>query len=152
MASLHQRRYVLRLYALALLRCEQPVMLEPVLAALLDPAAAASYSQSAGYDAQQQNGFAGFSGSGFHAANGASMYGSGSAPPVLMALQQICSVVLKEPSLKDMPSELQQLQNEMMVDDVSIIRLLTQPQAMEACGIVTQDDHGQSVFDFTVSN
>jgi hypothetical protein len=61
-------------------------------------------------------------------------------------------LVLQEPSLKDVPSELLQLQQDMAVDDVSVAMLLTQPAAMELCGVVTQDDYGQPVFDFAVSD
>lgn len=146
---MHQRGYVLRLFALALLRCEQSIMVEPLLAALLDAARAVTYIEELGFNPPQQNGGPGF-GSGFHPAAGANPYGSGSAPPALLALQHICNVAVQEPSLRDIPAELQQLQNDMTVDDVSVNKLLTQPAVMEACGVVTQDDHGQPVFDFTV--
>lgn len=85
-ASLRQRAYVLRLYALALLRCELTVMLEPVLAALLlDPAAAASGQ------GPQQNGFA----AGLGGFTGQSTLNPYSTPAALLALQQICSVRLQ---------------------------------------------------------
>jgi hypothetical protein len=90
-ASLRQRAYVLRLYALTLLRCEVPAMLEPVLAALLlDPAAAAAAAQNGQGQQQQaqQNGL--WSGVGGH--NPLQPY---SMPAALLALQQICSVVLQ---------------------------------------------------------
>lgn len=146
-ASLRQRAYVMRLYALTLLRCEVPAMLEPVLAALLlDPAAAAAaagLNGQAQQQGQQQNGL--WSGAGrYDPLRGNSM------PAALLALQQICSVTLQEPSLKDVPAELLQLQQDMAVDDVSVAMLLTQPAAMELCGVVTQDDYGQPVFDFAV--
>jgi hypothetical protein len=88
-ASLRQRAYVLRLYALTLLRCEVPAMLEPVLAALLlDPAAAAAAAQN-GQGQQQQaqhNGL--WSGVGGH-----NPLQPHSMPAALLALQQICSAV-----------------------------------------------------------
>ncbi|KAF6258705.1 hypothetical protein COO60DRAFT_1638930 [Scenedesmus sp. NREL 46B-D3] len=127
-ASLRQRAYVLRLYALTLLRCEVPAMLEPNGQAPQHP---------------QQNGL--WSGVGSH-----NPLQPHSMPAALRALQQICSVVLQEPSLKDVPPELLQLQQDMAVDDVSVAMLLTQPAAMELCGVVTQDDYGQPVFDFGV--
>lgn len=49
-----------------------------------------------------------------------------------------------------MPSELLQLQQDMVVDDISVAMLLTQPSVMESCGVVTHDDYGQPVFDFGV--
>jgi hypothetical protein len=81
---------VLRLYALTLLRCEVPAMLEPVLAALLlDPAAAAAAGQNGqAQQGVQQNGL--WSGVGSHnPLQGHSM------PAALLALQQICSVTLQ---------------------------------------------------------
>jgi hypothetical protein len=90
-ASLRQRAYVLRLYALTLLRCEVPAMLEPVLAALLlDPAAAAAAAQNGQGQQQQaqQNGL--WSGVGSH-----NPLQPHSMPAALLALQQICSIVLQ---------------------------------------------------------
>lgn len=85
-ASLRQRAYVLRMYALTLLRCEVPAMLEPVLATLLlDPAAAVNQN---GQLQQQQNGLRGGVGS-YNPLQGHSM------PAALLALQQICSVSLQ---------------------------------------------------------
>lgn len=124
-------------------------MLEPILSALLDPSTATAYSEGLGFNPPQQNGGLGY-GSGFNPSVSPNPYGSGSAPPALLALQHICSVAVQEPTLRDIPAELQQLQNDMTVDDVSVNKLLTQPAVMEACGVVTFDDHGQAVFDFTV--
>jgi hypothetical protein len=70
---------------------------------------------------------------------------------VLLFLVPVLSIFSQEPSLKDVPAELLQLQQDMSVDDVSVAMLLTQPAAMELCGVVTQDDYGQPVFDFGVS-
>jgi hypothetical protein len=84
---------VLRLYALTLLRCEVPAMLQPVLASLLlDPAAAAAAAAENGQGQQQQ-----------HAQQSGLWSGVGShnplqprsMPAALLALQQICSVVLQ---------------------------------------------------------
>ncbi|KAF8066245.1 NUP205 [Scenedesmus sp. PABB004] len=134
-ASLRQRAYVLRLYALALLRCEQRAMLEPLLAALLCPPGAGGAPGSPG----TPRGGAGGGG-----------FGGGAAPAALAALQAICRVPLAEPSLKDVPGELLALQQEMAADDVSVYALLTQPAAMEAAGLVVADDYGQPIFDFAV--
>lgn len=91
-ASLRQRAYVLHLYALTLLRCDMPAMLEPVLSALLlDPSVALSDQTS------QQNGLApgpaGFTGQG--------PINPYSTPAALLALQQICSVTLEVRLLDD---------------------------------------------------
>lgn len=91
-ASLRQRAYVLRLYALTLLRCDMPAMLEPVLSALLlDPSIALSDQSS------QQNGLApgptGFTGQG--------TMNPYSTPAALLGLQQICSVTPEVRLLND---------------------------------------------------
>jgi hypothetical protein len=141
-AGLRQRAYVLRMYALILLRCEQPAMLEPVLSALLgaaSPAAAAAAAAAAG------GGF----GNGAAAAALLNPYTSASGGAAMLALQHICSVELPE-ARSEIPADVEQLQQDMVVDDVSVAALLMQPAVMEAAGVITQDDYGQAVFNFPV--
>jgi hypothetical protein len=124
------------MYALIMLRCEQPAVLEPVLAALLSASAATGGGHGA-------------DGSSNGAAALLNSYTSASGGAAMLALQHICGVQLPEARM-DTPPELAQLQQDMAVDDVSVAALLTQPAAMEASGVVTQDDYGQSTFDFPV--
>jgi hypothetical protein len=126
---------VLKLYALALLRCEQPGMLVPLLCVLLEPLgtpaalfAAGNNGKAAGEPVGMRNG----------------------APAALTALHAVCSLLPEEPSLKSTPPELLALQSDMTLDDISVTSLLTQPAVMEAAGVVTLDDYGQPVFDFPV--
>jgi hypothetical protein len=63
----------------------------------------------------------------------------------------VAGLLLQEPSLKDIPAQQLQLQQDMMKDDISVYMLLSQATVMESCGIVTLDDYGQPVFDFQVS-
>lgn len=138
-AALRQRAFALRMYALILLRCEQASMLEPVLAALLGAAspAAAAAAAAGGY----ANGAA--------TAAALNPYTTASGGAAMLALQHICSVTLPEPRM-DMPADVQQLQQDMTVDDVSVAALLTQPAIMEASGVITRDDYGQGIFNFPV--
>ena len=133
---MRQRASVLQMYALALLRCQQTAMLEPLLAALVGAStdAAAVAANASGYGA-----------------NGAAVhpYASASGTAALLALQQVCGVVLPQQGI-EIPPELQQIQQEMVVDDISVAMLLNQPNAMDSSGVVTLDDYGQPVFDFQV--
>lgn len=137
-AALRQRAALLQVYSLALLRYKLPSMLEPLLAVLVGPGsgAAATAAAAAGYS------------------NGASAalqpYASASGTAALLALQHVCGVALPQQGI-EIPAELQQIQQEMTVDDISVSALLSQPSVMESAGVVTADEYGQPVFDFAVS-
>jgi hypothetical protein len=138
-AALRQRAALLQIYSLALLRYKLPSMLEPLLAVLVGPgsSAAATAAGAAGYTT-----------------NGASAalhpYASASGTAALLALQHVCGVALPQQGI-EIPAELQQIQQEMSVDDISVAALLSQPSVMESAGVVTTDEYGQPVFDFAVS-
>lgn len=137
-AALRQRASILQLYGLALLRCQQTAMLEPLLAALVG-ASSSTAAVLAGASGYASNG----------AAAALHPYASASGTAALLALQHACGVVLPQQGI-DIPSELQQIQQDMIVDDISVAMLLNQPSAMESSGVVTLDDYGQPVFDFQV--
>lgn len=136
-AALRQRASLLQIYGLALLRCKQTAMLEPLLAVLVGA------SSSAAAVAAGASGYANGTPAALHP------YASASGTAALLALQHICGVALPQQGI-EIPSDLQQIQQEMMVDDISVAMLLSQPGVMESTGVVTMDDYGQPVFDFQV--
>lgn len=138
-AALRQRAFLLQLYGLALLRCKQTAMLEPLLAALVGA------SSSTAALAASTSGYANNNG----AAAALHPYASASGSAALLALQHVCGVALPQQGI-DIPNDLQQIQAEMIVDDISVAMLLSQPSVMESSGVVTTDDYGQPVFDFQV--
>lgn len=134
-AALRQRAALLQTYGLALLRCKQIAMLAPLLAALVGASSgtAAVIAGTAGYP------------------NGAALhpYASASGTAALLALQHICGLSLPQQGIET-SSDIQQIQQDMVVDDISVAMLLSQPSVMESTGVVTTDDYGQPVFDFQV--
>lgn len=137
-AALRQRAALLQVYSLALLRYKLPSMLEPLLAVLVGPGSGVAATAA---------GAAGYSNSASAALH---PYASASGTAALLALQHICGVALPQQGI-EIPAELQQIQQEMTVDDISVAALLSQPSVMESAGVVTTDEYGQPVFDFAVS-
>jgi hypothetical protein len=136
-AALRQRAALLQLYALVLLRSMQEAMVEPVLAALVgaSSAAAAVTASASGYS----NG----------TAAAVHPYAPASGAAALQALQHICGVTLPQQGI-DIRPDLLQVQQEMVVDNISVASLFSQPSAMEGTGVVTTDEYGQPRFDFEV--
>lgn len=136
-AALRQRASLLQTYGLAVLRCRQTAMLEPLLAALVGA------STSAAAVAAGASGYANGNSAALHP------YASASGTAVLLSLQHICGVALPQQGI-EIPSDLQQIQQDMIFEDISVAMLLSQPGVMESSGVVTMDDYGQPVFDFQV--
>jgi hypothetical protein len=135
-AALRQRASLLQIYSLAMLRFKTPSMLEPLLGSLVGA------SSGAAAVAASASGFA----------NGAAAlhpYASASGTAALLSLQSICGVALPQQGI-EIPSDLQQLQQDMVVNEISVAALLSQPSVMESSGVVTTDENGQPVFDFPV--
>jgi hypothetical protein len=136
-AALRQRASLLQIYSLAMLRFKTPSMLEPLLGALVGA------SSGAAAVAASASGFANGAPAALHP------YASASGTAALLSLQSICGVALPQQGI-EIPSDLQQLQQEMVVNEISVAALLSQPSVMESSGVVTTDENGQPVFDFPV--
>lgn len=112
-------------------------MLEPLLAALVGASSGAAAVA------------AGASGNANGAPAALNPYVSASGTAALLALQHICGVALPQQGI-EISADLQQIQQEMSVDDISVASLLSQPDVMDRTGVVMTDDYGQPVFDFQV--
>lgn len=132
-AALRQRAYIMKWYALTLLRQDDWDVVEAALIGL--------YSRQAAQEELMEGTTTGAYANG----NGALRTGTDSLVPVLHLLQTVACLAPEEPSLATISSEEQRLQQEMTVGDVSVHMLLTQAQVMfwlyaaaglGACGLV----------------
>lgn len=137
-AALRQRAILLQIYSLALLRYKSPAMLQPLLQVLVGPSSPAA--DTAAHTAGYSNG----------AAAALNPYASASGTGALLALQHVCNISLPTQGI-EIPPDMQQLQQDMTVDDISVADLLSQPSIMERVGVVTLDDFQQPMFMFPVS-